>query len=374
MDTSLILFDVQATIEAVKQRIAIIDTLRKEVLREGIDFGTIPGVDKPTLFKPGAERLCMAFGFTNVFVDGGSVEDFDKGFFHYRYVCGLIHIASGKVVATGIGSCNSMESKYRWRNANRTCPECGQPVFKSKFKEEFYCNANKGGCGATFNLNDTRITGQEVGKIENDDPYSLVNTIDKMAQKRALVAAVLIGTGASEYFTQDVEDYIDAEFSQVEPPKPAKPAQAAQPKAAPKSNGNGNGHRQITPLPLPEWQEPHKPAELKALLNEQAEASKALKATKEDLTVFGKRFKEHASHAVKGVDLNTVGKAFVRWLFDVDSSEELSGGQFRALTDWMTKTNDRQLEAEIVGVWNELQAIAEATAEPKAVEPAAQTG
>jgi hypothetical protein len=34
----------------------------------------------------------------------------------------------------------------------------------------------------------------------------VVNTIQKMAQRRALVAATLIATSASEFFTQDVED------------------------------------------------------------------------------------------------------------------------------------------------------------------------
>lgn len=36
--------------------------------------------------------------------------------------------------------------------------------------------------------------------------YDAVNTIQKMAQKRALIAAVLIAANASEFFTQDVED------------------------------------------------------------------------------------------------------------------------------------------------------------------------
>jgi ABC-type uncharacterized transport system YnjBCD ATPase subunit len=35
--------------------------------------------------------------------------------------------------------------------------------------------------------------------------YDLTNTIVKMAQKRALVAAVLSSCGASEFFTQDLE-------------------------------------------------------------------------------------------------------------------------------------------------------------------------
>jgi hypothetical protein len=43
-------------------------------------------------------------------------------------------------------------------------------------------------------------------RIPNPDVADLVNTIQKMAQKRALVAATLIATSASEFFTQDVED------------------------------------------------------------------------------------------------------------------------------------------------------------------------
>ena len=43
-------------------------------------------------------------------------------------------------------------------------------------------------------------------RIPNPEVADLVNTIQKMAQKRAVVAATLIATSASEFFTQDVED------------------------------------------------------------------------------------------------------------------------------------------------------------------------
>ena len=43
-------------------------------------------------------------------------------------------------------------------------------------------------------------------RILNQEVADLINTIQKMAQKRALVAATLIATSASEFFTQDVED------------------------------------------------------------------------------------------------------------------------------------------------------------------------
>jgi hypothetical protein len=43
-------------------------------------------------------------------------------------------------------------------------------------------------------------------RVLNHDIMSMKNTIMKMAQKRAFVGAILLATGASEFFTQDIED------------------------------------------------------------------------------------------------------------------------------------------------------------------------
>ena len=43
-------------------------------------------------------------------------------------------------------------------------------------------------------------------KEANEGKLSLKNTIQKIAQKRAYVGAILIATGGSELFTQDIED------------------------------------------------------------------------------------------------------------------------------------------------------------------------
>jgi 2-C-methyl-D-erythritol 4-phosphate cytidylyltransferase len=56
-------------------------------------------------------------------------------------------------------------------------------------------------------LNLTRSNSKEkkyINQIKGDK--IIVNTLCKMAQKRSLVGAVLIVCGASEYFTQDLED------------------------------------------------------------------------------------------------------------------------------------------------------------------------
>ena len=43
-------------------------------------------------------------------------------------------------------------------------------------------------------------------RIDNDDPYTLANTVLKMAKKRAQIDAVLTVASLSEIFTQDMED------------------------------------------------------------------------------------------------------------------------------------------------------------------------
>ena len=57
----------------------------------------------------------------------------------------------------------------------------------------------------------------EVYRVPNPDIASQVNTIQKMAQKRALIASTLLAINASEFFTQDIEDmdFIETSFVEV---------------------------------------------------------------------------------------------------------------------------------------------------------------
>jgi hypothetical protein len=191
------------------------------VLREGTDYGKIPGAgDKPTLLKPGAEKMATFFGFTVRFDLTEKVEDWTgeqhggEPFFYYRYRCSLWRGAS--LVAEGDGSCNSWEKKYRYRSSERVCPVCGKSTIikgKQEYGGGFICFAKKGGCGAKFPDNAPEIVEQVVGQVKNPDPADTVNTLQKMAQKRALIAPILIATNTSDYFTQDVEDFIDGTFA-----------------------------------------------------------------------------------------------------------------------------------------------------------------
>ncbi len=189
------------------------------IMRPNVDYGIIPGSTKNTLLKAGAEKATSFFGLAARFKDAEVVEDFTgkdhdgEPFFFYRRTCELWR--GDYLVASVDGSCNSFEKKYRYRNGERVCPSCGKPTIikgKAEYGGGFICFTKKGGCGAKFSDTSPEITSQDVGQIKNPDVADLTNTILKMADKRALVAATLIATGLSEYFTQDVEDFIQGEI------------------------------------------------------------------------------------------------------------------------------------------------------------------
>lgn len=179
----------------------------QKALKLGTDYGSIPGTDKLTLLKPGAERLSIAFGAAPEYEVVGSEIDHDRAVTYskkrkvwnnkyqgdrtftmqseegtslglYRYVIKCRLVRQGRVLAEGIGTCSTLESKYI------------------------------------------------------DRPRDCENTVMKMAQKRAFVGAVLNAFGLSDRFTQDVEDHID------HTPAPA-------PKTAPNYNNASESDRSV---------------------------------------------------------------------------------------------------------------------------------
>lgn len=119
-----------------------------------IDYGFIPGCSKPMLFKSGAEKLCDIYGLTKQIEVVKHMEDWDKGIFHYEVKATLINKRSGCIESEGVGCCNNREKKF---------------------------------------------AGQ--------DPFSVVNSILKMAKKRAVVDATLAATRTSGIFSQDLDNH-----------------------------------------------------------------------------------------------------------------------------------------------------------------------
>lgn len=166
-------------------------------LKKDTDYGVIPGTGtKPTLLKPGAERLARAFGCVPRYEVIDREIDHDRevhytkrkkqwrneyngdkrydwieesgtsyGLYRFEVRCTLTQIETGVALGDGLGSCSTMESKYI------------------------------------------------------DRPRECENTALKMAQKRALIAAVLNAFALSDRFTQDVEDMTPPESQYTPPPK-----------------------------------------------------------------------------------------------------------------------------------------------------------
>lgn len=236
------------TTETALQRYQAFKDFVKGVLKEGIDFGKNPGSDRDTLLKPGAEKLCTFFGLTPRYVLEVVVEDwrgekYGQPLFYYRFKCQLFR--GDFQMGEGIGSCSSWEAKYRYRWVDENTV--------GRMNLDKNTLATRGGAISEFEfaINKAETTGQygkpaeywakwktaiadgkarKINKMKKDGTTSpayemdmtmyrvpnsefadIINTVQKIAQKRAYVAATLSATNASDYFTQDLEDYIEVE-------------------------------------------------------------------------------------------------------------------------------------------------------------------
>jgi len=163
------------------QKISGLHGLIQNMLRKDYDYGIIPGTVKPTLLKPGAEKICMLFGLTPQYEFLQNIEDYNNNFFSYSFKCSLSK--NQNVIAEGVGSCNSKEKRYRYLLVNNLSPNY---IGESEKVQDKYGNVKY--------------------RIENVEIFNYVNTILKMAKKRAFVDAILQVASLSEMFTQDLED------------------------------------------------------------------------------------------------------------------------------------------------------------------------
>lgn len=179
------------TPENLIQRVQDIDTVRQRVMQENVHYysldaeGTEKSKRKFSLGKAGAEVLCLAFQLSQeidseVVVDDPNVtysfpwkhkEWYDgangrafkwvedtvtiKGYYEVKATCRIYDAATGIMIAKASGNANSREAAFR----NTPTADARNPVLKR-------------------------------------------------AEKRALVAAVLMATASSALFTQDVEDML----------------------------------------------------------------------------------------------------------------------------------------------------------------------
>ena len=191
---------------AIRAQVDLIQHVMREVMQQDTHYGVIPGTPKPTLLKPGAEKLCLTFRLDPQYV---STERFVGDHLFVKSTCTLHHQTSGRRLGSGEGSCSTKESKYAYRKGQRLCPNCGKETIikgKPEYGGGWLCYAKKGGCNAKWPDGTKEIEDQNTDRVPNEDVADQYNTVLKMANKRSLVAAVLNVTGASDIFTQDIED------------------------------------------------------------------------------------------------------------------------------------------------------------------------
>lgn len=197
----------------VVQHAMVVQEVMHAVMKPGLHYGKVPGTDKPTLFKAGAEKLCMVFKIG----DDYRMEDLSTAdTVRYRITCVGIHTPSGAVLGQGVGECSGNEEKYKWR---RTVCDEEFDATPQHLRREKYGKAKGGGFYKQ--------------KQVRTEPSDLANTVLKMAAKRAKLAMVLNVLAVSDMFNQDLEDLDDTlreHLTEDEAPAatPAPPAQPQQ--------------------------------------------------------------------------------------------------------------------------------------------------
>ena len=190
----------------IRAQVNLIQEVMKEVMTEGIHYGVIPGCGKkPSLFKPGAEKLSLVFRLRPIINEAADIQivELPNGHREVRTLCHILN-ADGLELATGVGSCSTMEKKYRYRNV-ADYEETGEPIPKdSKEKKQEYRKqgfgmrkVNEEWCWVKFN---------DAAPVENPDIADTYNTVLKMSKKRAYIDGMLSATAASDLYTQDIED------------------------------------------------------------------------------------------------------------------------------------------------------------------------
>lgn len=194
------------SVDEVRAQADLIQELMRSVMKADVHYGIIRGFGtKPSLYKPGAEKILAAFRIAvRPVVHDLSNDD------EIRYRVIAKGYSSGQFVGGGVGECSTNEEKFKWRKA--VCEEEWQDTPEDRRRVRWYKNRHD-----NWNL----ISAKQI-RAESADQ---ANTVLKIAKKRAMIDLCLTATAASDLFTQDIED--------LEPRNHA--------------NGNGKGSRSVRP-------------------------------------------------------------------------------------------------------------------------------
>lgn len=186
MENGIVEYDMPLTAVQVKAQVQLIQEVMASVMVKDVHYGTIPGTGKPTLYKPGSEKILTTFHIAAYPKEVDDLSTFDE--IRYRVKVHGLSMNDGRLIGVGIGECSSNEEKYRWRK-----PVCDQEF--NETPEDRRREVWKKYDGNVYKAKQVRM-----------NPSDVANTILKMAKKRAQIDMTLTATGASDVFDQDLED------------------------------------------------------------------------------------------------------------------------------------------------------------------------
>lgn len=199
------------SVAQVKDHVSLINNILKSILVEGIvkngkivkdgHYSKLPGCgERLVLLKPGAEKLCLAFNLVPRYniniLPALENEHTPPGHRDYEVTCELFNRHTGNFVGQGMGSCTTLETKYKYR---------------------------------------TKWANNKPIKEPNPCIADVYNTVKKMACKRALVHAVIQCLAVGDIFMQDVEDMKPEDLGNGQTKPPMEPPTAKSDKEASQS-------------------------------------------------------------------------------------------------------------------------------------------
>lgn len=161
-------------IETIQHNMMMAEKLVMTVLEREIDYGRLPGTPQDGLWDPGASKIINAWNSYPDYTVLHRVEE--DGLISYTILSHIVSRETHDIVGSGIGACSTRETKYkyRWIPDPQNYGYTPEQIKTLKVKDNKY-------------------------RIENPEYGELVNTVAKMAAKRADVDAAqsLPGVGSA---------------------------------------------------------------------------------------------------------------------------------------------------------------------------------
>lgn len=161
-----------------------IDRAVQEIMKLDIHYGKVPGTTELTLYKEGAEVLLSTFQLR---YDLDIERDDWDGEIVYQVTARCYHMATGMKVGEGLGVCSSLEDKWAWRQCSDVeWDNTDTRRRRIKYKDQWH---------------DGRPTGRVTEtKQVRQEPANVINTVLKMAKKRAVVDVAVAVLNVGDLF------------------------------------------------------------------------------------------------------------------------------------------------------------------------------